>query len=221
MVGCQGMRARLGAAVEHLATWTGPSLGEPITPRAVAARDWRGLEALEPRLLLAANPLTPNPSITGELAPSVNLDYIDGSPFAIEDIDQPILVMDFWATWCAPCFAALPLLHNFKDSAEQLNKRVDVVTINVSETAATAQAAWDDNGFDLPIVMDPNFDAFSAYGSIYNNSGLPFTVVVSGGKVAAHHIGFSPSLDQLLMNDINALEPLLPPLGGPEIEVQG
>lgn len=200
------------------------ALGRTRAGRREARPPTRGarLERLEPRLLLSINPMTPVAGITGADAPPIQLNYANGAPFTIEAIDEPILVMDFWASWCGPCMLGLPLLHDFADWAEANDKPVEVVTINVGESVPTALAAWAANGFSLPIAMDPMLSAFTAYASIYNNNGIPFTVMVAGGKITSHHVGYDPALNQTLQAEVNALEPLLPDDdGAPEIDVTG
>jgi thioredoxin 1 len=52
------------------------------------------------------------------------------------DSQQPVLV-DFWATWCAPCVAMKPALDEL---AEQYAGRVKVATMNIEDHQATPQA---------------------------------------------------------------------------------
>ena len=209
-----------------LARWLGKTVGW-LGPNTAGHRTdtdprWRGAEALEARVLLAANPLTPIDGIGGPDALSIDLQHSDGSPFLIEQVDQPILVMDFWATWCAPCEATLPKLHALRDWAQKNDVPVGVVTINLGEQAAPAESFWQARGFDLPLLMDPAMAAFNAYAGPFNVAGIPFTVVVAGGKIAAHHAGFDPTIDLQLQDDIRELEPLVAPSSeGPEIDVKG
>ncbi len=52
------------------------------------------------------------------------------------DSQQPVLV-DFWATWCAPCVAMKPAL---EELAAQYAGRAKVATLNVEDHQATPQA---------------------------------------------------------------------------------
>ena len=46
----------------------------------------------------------------GEPAPDFELTLIDGSKVALHDLRGQVVVLNFWATWCAPCVAELPTL---------------------------------------------------------------------------------------------------------------
>ncbi|MGJ3648861.1 TlpA family protein disulfide reductase [Sphingomonas sp. GlSt437] len=49
----------------------------------------------------------------GEPAPDFELTLIDGSKVALHDLRGQVVVLNFWATWCAPCRAELPALDRY------------------------------------------------------------------------------------------------------------
>ncbi len=49
----------------------------------------------------------------GEMAPDFDLTLIDGSHIRLNDLRGQVVVLNFWATWCAPCKAELPLLDQY------------------------------------------------------------------------------------------------------------
>lgn len=46
--------------------------------------------------------------ITAEIAPSVTLTALDGAKIPLHDYKGKIILLNFWATWCAPCIAEWP-----------------------------------------------------------------------------------------------------------------
>lgn len=68
-----------------------------------------------------------------------NMIHVDDSTFAAEVENASGLVMvDFWAEWCAPCRAVAPVLERL---ASEYEGRVRFAKLNVDEAPMTA-AAW-------------------------------------------------------------------------------
>ncbi len=63
-------------------------------------------------LLLATSAATAAIKV-GEKAPDFELTLIDGSKVRSADLRGQVIVLNFWATWCGPCKAELPLLDNY------------------------------------------------------------------------------------------------------------
>lgn len=61
----------------------------------------------------------PKVPTAGEVAPDFTLTLIDGSRVTAADLKGQVVILNFWATWCAPCRKELPLLdayyRKFKD----------------------------------------------------------------------------------------------------------
>jgi thiol-disulfide isomerase/thioredoxin len=49
----------------------------------------------------------------GERAPNFELTLIDGSKVSSADLHGQVVILNFWATWCGPCKAELPLLDSY------------------------------------------------------------------------------------------------------------
>jgi thiol-disulfide isomerase/thioredoxin len=75
-----------------------------------------------------------------------------GSPLSLYDIKGKVILVNFWATWCAPCMQELPhlqaLYSNLKDRGFQL------VGVAVDDTAENVREAQKSYGLTFPIIIE-------------------------------------------------------------------
>jgi len=71
------------------------------------------------------------------LLPSFELTTLDGEPISDESLEGSVVVLDFWATWCAPCHDSLPTLAALHRLGQK-SGRLTVVSIS-PETAKTVK----------------------------------------------------------------------------------
>ena len=64
-----------------------------------------------------------------ETLPDFTLATLEGPPRALSSFDHPSLIVNFWATWCAPCRREIPLLRQLR--AERGDRGVEVVGVAV------------------------------------------------------------------------------------------
>ena len=76
-----------------------------------------------------------------------------GQTISAESLKGKKLVLNFWATWCAPCKEELPTLQVFSDLQDP--KQTVVLTINVKEPTSRAQRFMQNNQITLPLIPDP------------------------------------------------------------------
>jgi thiol-disulfide isomerase/thioredoxin len=143
----------------------------------VAAQDWGAVEALREgdmkKLVFGGAP---------EAVPEIALVDADGGPAALSDYRGRWVVLNFWATWCAPCRVEMPTLANLQDAME--GAPVEVVTVATGRHSPQGIARFfDDIGVDnLPQYRDPGQELARAMAVL----GLPITVIVDpqGREVA-------------------------------------
>jgi len=116
--------------------------------------------------------------------PDFSMPDLDGNETSIRSWPEQPLIVNFWATWCAPCLREIPLLTQY----QQDHPDVQIVGIAVdSEDAVRAFAA--DMPFSYPVLVGPRgFEAAAAFGAEY--VALPLTVFVAAdGRQLATHMG--------------------------------
>lgn len=127
--------------------------------------------------------LTPTERIEPKVAPDFKLETLDGSELALSDFLGKTVMINFWATWCPPCRAELPLFENY---AKRFSEDLVILAINSGEEKSTVQAFVDEFAYDLTFLLDPTNSA----GVKYQVRGLPTTIFVDpDGNVQFTHIG--------------------------------
>lgn len=127
----------------------------------------------------------PPPAAAGKPGPSP-VAMKDG---ATRDLSAPsgkLLVVHFWATWCAPCEEELPGLVAWWREAKA-DPRIELVAVSVDEEWATVDGFLAKrDATDLPLALDPKKSAASAFGT----EKFPETWFLSAdGEVLFHQVG--------------------------------
>ena len=140
--------------------------------------------------------------IEGEPATDFTLTGLDGKRHSLQDYLGKPVILNFWATWCAPCRVEMPLLET---TYQRLNPSgLVVLAVNNGEDADTAHAYADELHLTFPILLDTEQSVVRTYEIL----GLPTTFFVdSRGIIRAKQVGLltretlQAYLDQLAQAD--------------------
>ncbi|HSD68280.1 MAG TPA: TlpA disulfide reductase family protein [Woeseiaceae bacterium] len=130
------------------------------------------------------------PPVTGSVVEAkidFTLDDLHGKPRSLSEWRGTPLLVNFWATWCAPCRREIPLLK--ATQAEHAVNRLQVVGVAVDYREQVEQYAKDAE-FNYPILIGQEDAMAAAEASGIEFVGMPFTLVVaSDGSLVNAHIG--------------------------------
>lgn len=139
--------------------------------------------------------------LVGQDAPDFTLARLEGGDeVTLSDLDQRVVVLDFWATWCPPCVEGLPKVQAVHDWAQAAGLPVEVFAVNLQETPDQVRQFLDNHDLDLPVLMDQQGAASDAYGV----QAIPTTVIIAYGQVKNVHVGLTPDLEAALKAEIEA-----------------
>jgi thiol-disulfide isomerase/thioredoxin len=118
-------------------------------------------------------------------------DDLHGGDTSFREFAGDILIVDFWATWCAPCITEIPhynaLYEDYKD------RGVSLVGLTVESGDAETVLEWMDSDpkhrMNYPLVMS-NDELIEAFGPVF---GFPTTLLIDrDGEVVKRWIGAAP-----------------------------
>jgi len=116
------------------------------------------------------------------MAPDLPLTDDKGQVLTLADFRGQLLLINFWATWCAPCRAEMPSLDRLHQSLAGDDFQVIAISID-RQGPGVVRPFLDDVGVhDLPVLYDPKGALSRAWGVF----GLPVTILVDkeGREVA-------------------------------------
>ena len=128
----------------------------------------------------------PNERAQAGLTPiAMTLPDLEGNPRQISEWDGKPRLINFWATWCAPCRREIPLL--IKTQQEHADLQVIGVAVDfMEEVRSYAETA----GFNYPVLVGQEEAMAAAESTGVDFIGLPFTMIVSAeGYLIQTHIG--------------------------------
>jgi thiol-disulfide isomerase/thioredoxin len=110
---------------------------------------------------------------------------VDGAEASLADFRGQFVVLNLWATWCAPCVAELPALARAQEALS--DDGVLILPVDMEKKGAEEISAFlSDNGAGiLPTYIDRDYAIMQAFEAFAY--GLPYTIFIdaSGRQVAS------------------------------------
>lgn len=133
-------------------------------------------------------------------APEFTLLLLDGSSASLSQWRGQPVVLNFWASWCAPCRAEMPELQRAHE--HQQDAGLVVLGINQGEDAATVSAYRQQLGLTFPALLDRR----AGVSEQYLVKSLPTTFFIDrNGVIRGQFIG--PMSDAVLVEQLSKIFP--------------
>jgi len=119
-------------------------------------------------------------------APAISVKDKEGHPRTLSEFKGRVVLVDFWASWCAPCKASFPALDSLHE--EFHDSGLDVVAINVDEDAKSARAFLAGKSPSMNVFFDPQGRSPEAF----KVEGMPSSFLIDrDGNIRFRHMGFN------------------------------
>jgi len=125
-----------------------------------------------------------SPSASHLPAPDFNLSQLDGPTLRLSSYRDKIVLLDFWATWCAPCREETPNLVNLQK--EYGDRGLQIIGVSMDDSAEPVHAFYRQFHMNYPVVMG-NAKTGELYGGVL---GLPIAFLIDrNGRIYKKHVG--------------------------------
>ncbi len=133
-----------------------------------------------------------------------NLEGIDGKKISLENYKGKFVLLNFWATWCAPCRKEMPAMSNLHN--EFGGEGLEVVGVHVGPSLAGVKKFLEAVPVSFTILMDKDMSLAS-----WGVQGLPTTFLINPeGKLVYQAVGErvwdSPEMIKFLKNQVTKYE---------------
>ncbi len=107
-----------------------------------------------------------------------------GKEVRLSSLKGKVVFINFWATWCPPCIAEMPSIHQLAKQFKGNNKLI-VLTVDVDQDLRKSLKFMQKRNLDLPLYV-----LASAVPSAYLGNSIPTTIVLNKkGKLVFKHEG--------------------------------
>ncbi len=149
-----------------------------------------------------------NYDLLHEKAPSFQLKDLQGASHSLDEMKGKVVLLDFWATWCAPCIKSFPAMQEIQ---ELYANEDDVVFWYINSLEAEGRTDkfilnfLAQRGLDLFVLRDTATD--ESVAGIFGITGLPAKIIINkSGKISYMDAGYSGSAEAFISHVVKYIE---------------
>ncbi len=133
-------------------------------------------------------------------APDFTLRSSEGHNLRLHEQRGQIVMVNFWASWCAPCKVELPHLNRLYDKYRASG--FVLLGVNIDEDPRLAASIAQRMGLKFPILLDSD----KAVAKRYDLGTMPSTVIIDrDGRVRQVHLGYRDGLEAIYEKQVRDL----------------
>jgi len=133
-------------------------------------------------------------------APDVSFQTADGRTVRLATYRGRIVLVDFWASWCAPCQRSFPALDAlYRDFR---SRGFEVLAVNLDEQRRNAEGFLSQHPTRVTVLFDPP----AASPVAFDVKGMPSSFLIDrAGQIRFTHMGYSGNVDASYRKEITQL----------------
>jgi len=136
----------------------------------------------------------------GEEAQDFTLKQLDSDNLRLKELRGQVVLLNFWASWCAPCRKELPLLDDMHKKYEDLG--FTVLGVNTDNDPQLAKDVLAKIPVDFPNVLDSDNEVVEQY----KVEAMPSTYIIDRlGKVRYVHLGYKEGYEKKYEKNVKTL----------------
>ncbi len=138
--------------------------------------------------------------MVGKPAKPIRLQAFDGRKINLQKMQGMVVLVNFWATWCAPCREELPLFDRMQKKYRKYG--LAIITVNLDSELENAIQFLSHNGIDLTTLWDAN----KKVATDWQVQAMPSTYLIDKrGVVRAVYKGYTPATFRGMVADVQKL----------------
>ncbi|MBE0410970.1 MAG: TlpA family protein disulfide reductase [Anaerolineales bacterium] len=126
----------------------------------------------------------------GFLSPDFTLQTLDGNTIQLSDLNDQVVLINFWATWCPPCRAEMPAMQRVYADYHHLGFEILAVNATNQDSLSAVANFIADYQLTFPILLDydgeisKNYQVFSLPTSFFIDKNGVIQEMIIGGPMA-------------------------------------
>lgn len=141
----------------------GSAWGLLLAPLLLSAAGISGCRQSESEAVAPDGPKIVDPLVVRDYAYSFDLTDLHGRPVSLKDFRGKLVLLNFWATWCAPCVAEMPALEALYERYKHRGLEIVAISIDDPRALGEVRAFVLKQGLSFPIVLDPAQETVPQY----------------------------------------------------------
>jgi thiol-disulfide isomerase/thioredoxin len=128
-----------------------------------------------------------------ETAKDFELNTIDGRKVKLSDLKGKVVLIDFWATWCGPCFKSMPSLVNLYEKYKDQGLEILYLSVDEESDRYKIPLVAKEHKLNFPVLLD------GAAKTLYNVKVFPTTIFIDReGNIRHRDTGFTEDSPRML-----------------------